>query len=268
MKMKTVIMVSVLALAAAVPTMAQRSQVAQVPVAGECDAAAGGVIAYDGILNNVWTPRADGSGWNVTSILVAEAWVKGTGARFDLFGVSEQRVAGSAGAVVELDGALVAAGIGGSGMSGILRFGAELPRMAAVPSARAVALAASREAPEPVAIPVKGQYYEPAVAGQVSYEGLVTLFWTPPQSGAADWTLSGTLAADAVAAGTGARYVCFGFCKDCFVMAPDSTVEMTKPVYAIGVGHAGGFQLTASMTLVLPRGAAFPTVSSVSLASK
>jgi len=140
--------------------------------------------------------------------------------------------------------------------------------MAAVPAAPSIATAPGLEAPEPVAIPVKGQYYESAVAGQVSYEGLITLFWTPPEAGTADWTINGTIVADAVSRGTGARYVYFGFCKDCFAMAPDATVEMTKPVYAIEVGHAGGFQGTVSMTLALPRGAAFPTVSSVSLASK
>ncbi len=147
MKWRTVFMVTVLALTAVAPVLAEAPQIVRVPVSGEYDAAAGGVIAYDGVLNNVWTPRADGSGWNVTSILVAEAWVKGTGARFDLFGVSQQRVVGSPGAVVELDGALVAAGIGAGGMSGVLAYGAELPRMAAVPSTRPVALAASLEAP-------------------------------------------------------------------------------------------------------------------------
>lgn len=268
MQKKAVLVISILALAVAVSMGAEPSKIVRVPVSGEYfEPAIGGAIAYEGALLLVWTQAADGPGWDVQSILAAKAWVNATGDSVTLYGFSQERVVGSPEAVVEVTPPNRFACIGGSaGFQGALGLGAELPRMAAVPAVRSVA--SSLVAPEPVAVPVKGQYYESAVAGQVSYEGLITLYWTRPQPGTADWTINGTLVADAVTMGTGARYVYLGFCQDCFAMAPDSTVKMAKPVYAIGVGHTGGFQGTVSMTLAMPLGAAFPTVNSISLASK
>jgi hypothetical protein len=270
MKLKGILILPFLAVLAAVPVLAQQSQLVRVPVAGEYfDQGVGGVVAYRGELHHVWTPTADGSGWDVTSILAADAWLKGAGNGFALFGVARQKVIGSPGEVVELRQTIAVAGIGRA-MGGQVAFGlgAELPRLAAVPAARSIAVQTASRAPLQASIPVQGTYYEPAIGGEVGYEGVVTMTWTPPPAGTDSWTVNGTLVARAVNRRTGESYVYLGVCEDCLAMVSGSSIEMVRPVWAFAAGGSVGYQGSLVVGLALPAGASFPQVSSAVLASR
>jgi hypothetical protein len=270
MKLKGILILVLLAVVAAVPAMAQQSQLVRVPVAGEYfDQGVGGEVAYHGALHHVWTPTADGSGWDVTSILVADAWLKATGNRLALFGVSQQNVAGSPGEVVDLKQAITVVRVGGFSVGEVaFNLGAELPHLAAVPAERPIAVQTASRALLQASVPVQGNYYEPAIGGEVGYEGVVTMTWTPPPAGTDNWTVNGTLVARAVNRRTGESYVYLGVCQDCLAMASGSSLEMNRPVWAFVAGGSVGYQGSLVVTLALPAGASFPQVSSAALASR
>jgi hypothetical protein len=257
-----------LALLVAVPAIAQQSQIVQVPLAGVYfDQGVGGEVAYHGVLHHVWTPTADGSRWDVISILAADGWLKASGNRIALFGVSHQQVVGSPGQVVELRPAMTVARIDGTGQVA-LKLGAELPRVAVVPAERPIAVQTASRALLQASVPVQGNYYEPTVGGEVGYEGVVTMTWTPPPAGTDNWTVNGTLVARAVNRRTGESYVYLGVCEDCLALASGSSLEMTRPVWAFAAGGSVGYQGSLVVALALPAGASFPQVSSAALASR
>lgn len=270
MKLKGILVFAFLAVLAVVPAMAQQSRLVIVPVAGEYfEPGVGGEVAYHGALHHVWTPTADGSGWDVTSILAADAWLKATGNSLALFGVSRQKVIGLPGEVVELSRTMTIARVGGSSVGQVaFTLGSDLPRLAAVPAERPMALFTAARAPLQESVPVQGTYYEPAIGGEVGYEGVITMTWTPPPAGTDSWTLNGTLVARALNQRTGESYVYLGVCQDCIAMTSGASVEMAKPVWAFAAGGSVGYQGSLIVALALPLGASFPQVSSVSLASK
>jgi hypothetical protein len=270
MKLRGILILAFLAVLAAVPAMAQQPLIVIVPVAGEYfDPGVGGQVAYHGALHHVWTPTADGSGWDVTSILAADAWLNATGNKLALFGVSHQKVIGPPGEVVELSRTMTVVGIGGAmGGQASFRLGEHLPRLAAVPAERPIAVQTASRALLQAAVPVQGSYYEPVIGGEVGYEGVITMTWPPPSAGTDGWNVDGTFVARAVNQRTGESLVYLGVCQDCLAITSGSTFEMSKTVWAFVAGGMVGYQGSLIVTLALPGGISFPQVRSVVLAAK
>ncbi len=255
-----VLALAAVALAASVPAWSEASQVVRVPVSGTYYApSVGASVAYDGILAIVWTPAPAGAGWDVVRALVAEAAIGSTGARTVISGFSQERVEGAPGAVVQLSQPVLAVGPAAGAVQG-------LPVSATVPASVAVAAGSGVEAVS-MSVPISGGYSDPALGGEVTYQGIVHLAWTTPATGTSDWTLNGALVADATSGG-GERFVLHAFCQDCFTLAPGSTVRATKPMWALGTGGLAGYQGSLTLTLTLPKGATVPQVSAVELASR
>ena len=121
----------------------------------------------------------------------------------------------------------------------------------------AVGIPAAAQAARSEAVPVSGEYYEPAVAQRVAYDGVLHLVWTPLDE-ASGWSLAAILVADARLASSGTELVVNGFSEGRVLSSRDGLVDVAIPILASAPDGKAGFRGELVVGVRLPAGAATP----------
>jgi hypothetical protein len=264
---KVVLFILIAGFAVGIPAIAQVAQSETVPVSGEYyERAVAQAVAYDGVLHLVWTPLDEASGWSLTAILVADARLASSGTKLVVNGFHEDRIPSSRGSVVDVSIPIMASAQDGkTGFRGELVVGVRLPTGGAAPVAVSAAIGSGTKSVRYLAVPVSGSCRDPALAREVSYNGVAHLYWAAPDGGTGEWTLTGVVVADAVCGSTGMSFLYCANCRDQVALAAGSSREIALPVFATGTCSMAGFRGSVTLGVSLPRGDVMPRVDSVAL---
>ena len=135
-----------------------------------------------------------------------------------------------------------------------------------VAAALAVAIPAAAQEARSEAVPVSGEYYEPVVAQEVAYDGVLHLVWTP-LDGDSGWSMTAVLVADARLASSGTRLVVNGFSEDRVLSSRAGMVDVSIPILASAPDGKAGFRGELVVGVRLPAGEATPVAVTASIGS-
>ena len=98
-------------------------------------------------------------------------------------------------------------------------------------------------------VPIRGEYYDSAAGGLLTYERAITLEWPTATNSALGWPVSGYLVATAWSKGNGASYTLYGYYADFFAGADAATPDLAMSYVAIGYGSTPAFRSTIRVNL-------------------